>query len=151
MKTPREILLARYRAAEPKLDDIRQDVVAELSNKDGASRTAPKTRSFSDSLVSCLLRFPQAIWREMIWPARQIWAGLALAWLLILAADFSMRDRSEIKMAKSPPSPDVIMAFRQQQHLLSELIGPNDPPVAEAQKTYLPRPASERRTERQTA
>ena len=141
MKTPREILLARHKAVEPNLDDIRQNVVEKLNNKDS------KTRSFSKSLVSSLLGFPQAIWRELIWPARRIWTGLALAWLLILAADFSMRDHSETQMAKSLPSPDVIMAFRQQQQLLSELIGPNDPPVAQAQKTYLPRPSGERHRE----
>jgi hypothetical protein len=73
--------------------------------------------------------------------------GLATVWILILAANFSMRDHAEIKMAKSPPSREVIMAFRQQQQLLNELMGQDDPPAAEAQKPYLPRPASERRVE----
>jgi hypothetical protein len=141
MKTPREILLARHRAVEQKLDDIRQDVVGELNNK------ASKTQSLPSSLVSRLVSCPNAIWRELIWPARRVWAGLAVVWLLILAVNVSMRDHSEIKVAKSTPSPEVIMAFRQQQQLLNELIGPDDPPVAEAPKTYSPRPASERRRE----
>jgi len=141
MKTPREILLARHKAVEPKLDDIRENV-AEILNNKGAKR-----QKFSGSLISFLLGSSNAIWRELIWPARRVWTGLAAVWILIFIANFSMRDRSEIKMAKSPSSPQVIMAFRQQQQLLSELIGPNEPPVTEAQKTYLPRPASERRTE----
>jgi hypothetical protein len=136
MKTPREILLARHKAVEPKLDDIRRQVMGELNNKD------PKTQSFSGSLVSWAMSCPNAIWRELIWPARRVWAGLAAVWLLILAANFSMRDHSEIKVAKSAPSPEVIMAFRQQQQLLNELIGADDSPVAEAPKTYSPRPAS---------
>ena len=147
MKTPREIMLARHRAIEPRLDDIRQDVVAELNNKGSASRTAQKARSFSDSLLDFSLRFPKAIWRELVLPSRWIWGGLAVIWLVLLAANFSMRDHSKIKIAKSPPSPEVIMAFRQQQQLLSELIGPDDPPAARPQKPYSPRPASERRLE----
>ena len=151
MKTPREILLARHKAVKPKLDDLRQNVVAQLNNKDDASCTAQKTQSFSDSLVSSLLGCPAAIWREMILPARRIWAGLALVWLLILAANFSIRDHSginsDIKMANSTPSPDEIMSFRQQQQLLTELVGPDDPSVAKAQKTYSPRPSGERRLE----
>lgn len=145
MKTPREILLARHRAVQPKLDDIREGVVGKLNSS--ASRTAQEAQSFSKNLSSSLVDFPITAWREIIWPARRIWTGLAAVWLLILTANLSMRDHSEIKMAKSPPSREVIMAFRQQQQWLSELIGPDDPPVAEAQKTYLPRPASERRTE----
>ena len=148
MKTPREILLVRHEAIEPKLNDIRQSVVAKSSNKDGARRTAQKAKSFSDSLVSFCVGCPKAIWLELIWPSRRIWAGLAAVWILILAANFSMRDHTESKMAKlSPPSPDVIMAFRQEQQLMNELIGPNDPPVAEPQKPYSPRPSGERRTE----
>jgi hypothetical protein len=147
MKTPHEILLARHKAVEPKLDDIRLDVVAELNNKDSASRMARETRSLLDRLLFSFLGCPEVLWRELIWPSRRIWAALAAVWLLILAANFTMRDRSEIKMAKSPLSPKVIMAFRQQQQLLSELIGPDDRPMAEPSKTYSPRPASERRLE----
>ncbi|HEX3627510.1 MAG TPA: hypothetical protein VH280_19055 [Verrucomicrobiae bacterium] len=141
MKTPREILLARHRAIETKLDDIRQDVIKKLNNKDA------KTRSFSDSLASFFLGGPKAIWHKLIWPSRRIWATLATVWILILAANFSLRDHSEIKMAKSPPSQEVIVSFRQQQALLSELIGPDDRLVAEPQKKYSPRPASERQKE----
>jgi hypothetical protein len=147
MRTPREILLARHRAAEPNLDDIRQSVVGELNDRNSASRTAKKTQSFPDKLVSLFLGCPNAIWHEVIWPARRIWAGLAAVWLLIFAVNFSMRNHATIRMAKSSAAPEVIMALRQQQQLLSELIGPDDPPVAEVQKTYLPRPASERRME----
>lgn len=141
MKTPREILLARHRAIEPKLDDIREDVIGKLNNED------PKTQSFSGALASCFLNCPETIWRELIWPARWIWTGLATVWILILAANFSMQSRPEIRMAKTPPSADMIMAFHQQEQLLSELIGANDPPAAQAPKTHSPRPASQRRTE----
>lgn len=141
MRTPREILLARHRAIEPKLDDIREDVVGNLNNKDA------KTQSLSDSLASCLVNCLGVVWRELVMPSRGIWMGLAAVWILILAVNFSMRDDSGIRMAKSPPTPEVIMAFRQQQQLLSELLGPDEPPVAQPKKMYSPRPASERHLE----
>lgn len=140
MKTPREILLARHKAIEPGLAEIRESVVAELNNK------GSKAQSLSTRLLSLFVCSPRLVWRELILPSRWIWAGLATVWLVLLAANFSMRDHSENKMAKSP-SPQVIMAFRQQQELLSELIGPDDRSVAEPQKKYSPRPASERRLE----
>ena len=142
MKTPHEMLLGRHKAAEPKLDDIRQAVVGELNNKGGTSRTA---QSVSARLVSILSGIPSVFWRELVLPSRVIWTGLAAVWLLILAANFSMRDHSAIKMAKQ--APEMIMTFRQQQQLLSELLGPDGPPIAEAKKSYSPRPASERRVE----
>lgn len=141
MKTPREILLARHKAIEPKLDDIRQNIVGELNNK-GA-----KTQSISHTPLSVFLGLPKVVWRELVWPSRRIWAGLAAVWILIVAANFSIRDHPTVKMAKSPTSGQMVMAFRQQQQLLNELLGPDDPPVAEAKKSYLPRPASERRFE----
>lgn len=139
MKTPREILLGRHKAMDPKLDKIRQDVIAEFNNKEST------TRSLSDRLVSLLHGFPNVLWRELILPSRRIWAGLAAVWILILAANFSIQDSAETKMAKSPSSSELIMAYRQQQQLMSELFGPNDSPPAESQKPHSPRPASERR------
>ncbi|HEV2330483.1 MAG TPA: hypothetical protein VGY56_17000 [Verrucomicrobiae bacterium] len=141
MKTPREILLARHKAIEPKLDDVREHVVGKLNDKD------TKTQSSSERLLSLFLSCPKVVWNELVLPSRRIWAGLAVVWLVLLAANFSMRDRSEIKMAKSPPSPEMIMAFRQQQQLLSELIGQDNAPVARPQKPFSPKPASERRLE----
>ena len=141
MKTPREILLARHKAVERKLDDVRKSVVRKLNNE------VTKTQSIPDGIFSSLLRLPTAIWRELIWPARRIWTGLVAVWILILAANFSMRDRSELKMASSPTSQEIIVAFRQEQRLMNELIGPNDPQTAEAPTPRPPRPASERHKE----
>ena len=50
MKTPREILLARHRAAEPRLDAIRQAVVGELNGQDA------EPQSWATDFVSWLLR-----------------------------------------------------------------------------------------------
>ncbi len=144
MKTPRDVLFARHQNAVPKLDAIRHEVVAELNSK------ATKEQSLPAVFVASLLRCPNKLWLELIWPCRRIWAGLAAVWILIFAVNFSQRDPSEM-MARKSPSPEMIMAFRQQEKLLAELIGQNEPQAAERTKTFSPRPSSERSFETLTA
>ncbi|HVU07677.1 MAG TPA: hypothetical protein VHG89_03945 [Verrucomicrobiae bacterium] len=129
MKTPREILLERHQAAAPKLDAIRHEIVNSKFRRGN---------------------FAVTIWNELIFPSRRIWAGLAAIWVVIFIFNFSQRDQSEL-MAKKFPSPEMISSFQQQEKLLAELIGPNEPRVAEPPKTILPQPRSERRFEILTA
>jgi len=87
-------------------------------------------------------------WRELIWPCRGIWMGLAAVWVLIVVFNFSQRDPSERLAQKAPPpSPEMILAFRQQQRLLAELIGPGETDSAAKPKPFLPQPRSEGRIE----
>ena len=137
MKTPRDILLARHQSVTPKLDAIRHEVV----------NSQFRQRSFA----AILLDFPALLWRELVWPSRRIWTGLASIWILILVINFSMHDRSPATMAKVMPSPPMILALRQQQQLMSELLNPSDVPVAEPRKPYIPRPGSQRDSETTTA
>ena len=137
MKTPREILLEQHRAASPKLDAIRRKVVWE-----GRRAAVPKFR------VADTATLPMLIWRELIWPSRRIWAGLAAVWILIFVFNFSQRDPAELLARKSPPqSPEMILTFRQQERLLAELIGPNEPQAVAPAKPFLPQPRSEGRIE----
>jgi hypothetical protein len=146
MKTPREILLEQHRAAVPRLDAIRREVVRELNNEDA------KTQSFPSSFAPLRLCCSNKIWLELIWPCRRIWAGLAATWILIFAFNFSQRDPAERMARKSPPpSSEMMLTFTQQQRLLAELIGPNEPQAVEPPKTFSPRPSSERRIETLTA
>jgi hypothetical protein len=142
MKAPRDILFARHQAAAPKLDAIRREVMVELNNKE------TKEQSWLDSFVASLLCCSHKLWLELIWPCRRIWTGLAAVWILIFIVNFSQRDPSELMARKTPPpSPEIIMTFRQQEILLAELIGQNEPQTAEPPKTFSPRPSSERRFE----
>ena len=85
---------------------------------------------------------------ELIWPCRHVWAGLAGVWILIFVFNFSQRDPSELVAQKTPsPSPEMIITFRQQERLLAELIGSNEPRVAAPLKPFSPRPSSERQFE----
>jgi hypothetical protein len=143
MKTPREILLARHRAVEPRLDAIHREIVEELNNQDA------KAQSRVADFVSSLLCGPNKLWLELIWPSRRIWTGLAAIWILIFIFNFSQRDPSELLARKTPtPTPEMILAFRQQERLLAELIGPNETRSAEpTPKPFLPQPRSEGRFE----
>jgi anti-sigma factor RsiW len=85
--------------------------------------------------------------REVIWPWRRVWAGLAAVWILLLAANCSMHNLSQAVAAKSNPTPEMIQAWRQQEQLLAELIGPNETRAAAPPRSFLPRPSSERRIE----
>jgi hypothetical protein len=145
MKTPREILFDQHKNAAPKLDAIRHEVVAGLNHKD------TKAQSGAANFVSWCLGGSNKLWRELIWPCRRIWTGLAVVWLLILAVNFSLRDNSQTIAMKSSPSPEMILTFRQQERLLAELIGQNEPRAAEPPKLFLPQPRSERRFETLTA
>jgi len=89
--------------------------------------------------------------RDVIWPYRRIWAGLAFVWLLILAGNFSLRDHPQTLARRySAPSAEAIQAWRQQQRLLAELIGSSDTPIPPPPKLFVPRPSSERRFETAT-
>jgi hypothetical protein len=80
----------------------------------------------------------------LLWPHPKAWAGLAAVWILILAVNFSMRDKAPVRAEKSlPPSPEVIVELRQQQRLLAELIGPRDTSDADRSKSFMPSPRSE--------
>ena len=123
MKTPREILLERHRTATPKLDAIRHEIVNSKFRRGN---------------------FALTLWQELIFPSRRIWASLATIWIFIFIINVSQCDHSPIAIAKSSPSPEMILTFRQQEKLLTELIGQNEPRVAEPPKAFLPRPSSER-------
>jgi hypothetical protein len=81
----------------------------------------------------------------ILWPHPAAWAGLAAVWILILAVDFSARDKSPTLAEKSaPPSPEVVVELKQQQRMLAELIGPRDEHDADRSKSFVPQPRSER-------
>lgn len=130
MKTPREILLERHKAAVLELDTLRHKTIdAELRH-----------RNFG-AIVSERLSL---LWRELVWPCRGTWAALAIVWLLIFAANIAMSSTSRPLMAKASSSQEIIMAWQQQQQWLTEFIGPDDTSAALPIRPFSPRPASQR-------
>jgi hypothetical protein len=146
MKTPRGILFQRHQGIAPKLDAIRHDVVNAEFNAGQASRLSPLERmKTSETGATPVLRL---LWQELIFPSRRIWAGLAATWILIFVFNFAQRDPAELLARKSPPpAPQMILTFRQQERLLTELIGPNEVQAVTSPNPFLPQPRSEGRIE----
>jgi hypothetical protein len=147
MKTPREILLEQHRSAAPKLDALRQSAVAAVCDRRISTDCVRERRS--QTAATMILGI---IWRELIYPCRRTWAALAAVWMALFIFNVSQRDKAELAARKlPPPSPEAILAFRQQEKLLAEWIGPNETRAAEPPKPFSPRPSSQRRFETLTA
>ena len=138
MNTPRDLLRARHQAIEPKLDQIRRNAVAELT---------PRPTLEPNLAIAPILK----LWRELIWPARRVWAGFAAAWLMILLVNLGDYDRGELVGAPAVPSSmEVQMARDEQNRMLSELLESTWIDPAEAAEPAPPprrnpQPRSERR------
>jgi hypothetical protein len=67
---------------------------------------------------------------------------LAAVWVLILAGNVALREPSSAFAAKSAPAArEMIMAFKDQQMILSELLADHAAPrEAEPQKVFSPKP-----------
>jgi hypothetical protein len=86
----------------------------------------------------------RTMWRELIWPSRRIWAGLAVAWLVILG----------LNVASSEPTPRVasraearsgkeLRALIEQRRMLAQMTDPLPEP-ANTRKSNPPGPRSDR-------
>jgi hypothetical protein len=117
MKTPRDLLLARHQAAAPKLDAIRREVVA----RQCASTGTHKARAS--------VGFLTPFWLELVWPCRRFWTGLAAVWVLLVIVNVSQRDGSHSRIAKSPPTAEMMMALRKQEKMLDELLSDRPRPA----------------------
>lgn len=108
--------------------------------KAGTPANKPESiRSFAPKMVL------RECWQQLVWPSRRIWAGLATVWILILAANLSMQVHSQTTMAKTVPTSGMAMALKDQQKILAELLGDHTSlPDADRQKTFSPRPRTER-------
>ena len=131
MKTPRDILLERHQAAKSKLDVIRSEVVAQCREEQRVAKPG-------------LMFLPLLLWRELIFPSRRTWAGIAAAWVLILVVNFSLRDPAQPGSVIKVAAP-AMMSFQEQQKLLNELLADRSVPMdTDRPKTFSPRPRSER-------
>jgi hypothetical protein len=135
-KTPREILFERHRTAEDRLGAIRERVLA----RELTAAAAPGDRDVA-RILACL---PVRIWKELFWSCRRVWAGLAAAWLLIIAINFqSLEEPASAQRGSNGAAPVFWTFLLEQKQLLAELgdVAPVEPPPQPAP----PRPRSDRR------
>jgi hypothetical protein len=140
MKTPREILLARHQAVVPKLDRIRHAVVGEWPEREPGRQRGFKV------LMASLPGLPHKLWRELVLPCRRIWLGFAAVWLLLFVINAAQQDSSQDAVVQRPPSAGLMMAYRDQQRMLDELLAetPAPRPVVEnRQQNAISKPRSE--------
>jgi hypothetical protein len=140
MKKPRNLLFARHQAVVPKLDAIRQSVVAAVCDR-LSEEPLPNARQSQITNTTTVL---QAFWRELVFPCRRVWTGLAAVWVLLFIVNFSQRDRMQTAAAANS-APMTMMSFRDQQKLLNELFADRSLPVeAERPRIFSPKPRTEK-------
>jgi hypothetical protein len=141
MKTPREILLERQRAANAQLDSIRKNVLtAEFPR--GTHNEKEEIRN----PVAGYLDLISKLWSELIWPARRIWAGFAFTWLAIAVFNMANADHSPGPQAGSKPaSARMLLVWREQERIMTDFNGAMETMPAEKPRISAPRPRSEQR------
>jgi hypothetical protein len=133
MKEPRDILLARHQAAEPKLDALRHGVVENLPAKE-----SPRVERLNSFTSAC---------RELFRLPRWAWSGLAAAWLFIVGLNIAARETPATQVSSSTVaknSSDSLQALREQKQLFAELVGPRPERSDADVPRFVPRPRSER-------
>ena len=131
MKTPREVLLDRHRHAEPKLERMWATVAAVCDRR-------REPREFGAHRAPL-----QVLWRELIWPSRRIWAGLACAWALIVVVNLANREtETRVAVNAPPPSPAEMQALIEQRRMFAQMIESSH--EADKRDTKPPGPRSER-------
>ena len=141
MKTPRELLLARHANAQPKLDALRQRVVADHT---GAGITEAAARP---GILAQL-------WMELFWSCRRAWLGLASAWALILTLNPTAGPAATLATDlanRTPPTAEIRLALAEQARLRAELLGADQWPPAQTRKPPVPGPRSEAAAARSVA
>lgn len=139
MKTPREVLLGQHHAAEPKLDAIRENVVA------GLAPAAPVRATRMPAAAPRRASAIQAGWRQLLWSLRWHLAGLSAAWLVVMALSMDTTPAPTHGMARQDaPSPrQLLAALRENQRQLLELIGAPAAEPAPAPQKPMPSPRSQ--------
>jgi hypothetical protein len=121
VRTLREVLSERHQAVEPKLDAIRERVIA------GMTSPLRDRGTFA----------PQVGWRLFLWSTRWHLAGLGGAWVVVLLINFG--HAPELAQAAprrdAPSAQQLLAALRENQRQLRELIAaPASEPAPEPPK-----------------
>ena len=122
MKTLREVLFEKHQGATPRLDAIREQVIAGLGADGGAEAPIRSKRMAGDWPLGASA--VQTGWREFLWSLRWHLAGVSAVWLVALALSIDPAPAPAPAAAhQDVPSPkQVLAALRENQRQLRELI-----------------------------
>jgi hypothetical protein len=129
MKTPREILFEKHRAAGQKLDAIRESIVSEC----GRPRPQQATNVF------------RVLWQELVWPCRRIWVGLSVVWVGIIALWLTEPGTAVRETVRVAPQMAAAVIVEQRRELALALGESEVPQPVPQPQPSLPRPHSARR------
>src|SRR5581483_6401570 len=91
------------------------------------------------------VRAGATLWRELFWPCRHVWSGLAAAWLVVVLVNARPGDASPLPTTMATATPaEKIRLFEEQRRVLVELTGPLELPPVESSQRPRPRPHSQR-------
>jgi hypothetical protein len=86
--------------------------------------------------------------KDMVWPCRRIWAGLATVWLVLLGVNLTQHDPGRTEARKTQPSPEMVRAYLAQEGFLVELRRPARKAEVKRPKPAVTEPRSEGRRSR---
>lgn len=124
MPSPRDLLLARHRAAEPRLDALREIVLADLE------RSARRRMSPLDML--------RTVWRELVAPCRPVWMTLAAVWVMLLVLNGAGRPRGAAAFPSAEQTIAAMTQWMERRRALAELTTPASAPARTSPETMAP-------------
>jgi hypothetical protein len=127
MKTPRDVLLERHRAADAKLNAIREAALAGMPKKSSSSVSAP----------------PRFL--DLLFPVRWHLTGIAAAWVIVavLNIDYSaVHETMKPKLYSSSPQ-ELMVALAENRRQVLELIEASPPEPTISPRSTAPRRRSE--------
>ena len=141
MKTPRERLLERHRAQEPKLDQIRATVLAQHlgARPVDAPRINPPPATPTASTLGSWL----AAWLRQLGSLRPHLAGWAALWIAVVIMKWVTPEAAISPVAQAnTPLPEQRLALAERRRMVAEL--QDGTPKADVEPKFAPRPRTER-------
>lgn len=111
MKTPRELLLEKNAGALPDLDRVRRAALDEIF-------PPPRRRPARSPLA-----WAATLWEQLVLPSRYAWAGVAAAWLIIVAVNVTQAGGGAAATTSQTTAPAQLEMVREQRALEAELLG----------------------------
>lgn len=90
---------------------------------------------------------PTSWWRELFWPCRHAWTGMAALWIVMWGINSGLSGGEQNLATSSTAVPAMLQAMKEQRQLLAELIPPSHRQPAEPPRHNQPQPRSERHVE----